>query len=499
MDANNVSATKDNNKNLDSFKDSLKATSFLGGIQVVGIIISIIRSKLIAVLLGPFGMGLIGMFQNTASMISSLTNLGLGVSAVKDISEANASGNKEYVSLIVSVFNRLVVITGLVGALICCIFCKQISIITFGDDSYTYSVMLLSVVVFLTQLTLGRTTKLQGLRYYKYMATASILGNILGLVTVIPLYYLYGTAVIVPGLVLTALISFGTSDYFSRKVKVIKHALTVREVWSHGNGMVKMGFFIGLNAIMASLVAYVLKVFIAQIGSIDDVGLYAAGFAIVETYVNMVFTSISTDYYPRLSAVHHDKDKFRSVINNQMEILLLILGPLVVFFIVFSKIIIEILYSTKFVSVETFLSFAMLGMLFRGFAVLLDYCFLVHGDTRLYFFNSLSMKVYVTLINLWFYYLWGLNGLGYACLLGLVLNAFQIIIISMRKYHYAIRKDILLLFIIQLTLGVFCVYLSSTNAIWRYTVGSVIVLISTTVSYKKLKQHINIKAIFNRR
>jgi O-antigen/teichoic acid export membrane protein len=44
---------------------------------------------MVAILLGPRGMGLMGMLTATTGIISSLTNFGLGTSAImKDISAA---------------------------------------------------------------------------------------------------------------------------------------------------------------------------------------------------------------------------------------------------------------------------------------------------------------------------------------------------------------------------------------------------------------------------
>ena len=39
-------------------------------------------------------------------------------------------------------------------------------------------------------------------------------------------------------------------------------------------------------------------ILISRMGSIDDVGLFNAGFTIVNTYVGLVFTAMATDYYP---------------------------------------------------------------------------------------------------------------------------------------------------------------------------------------------------------
>ena len=78
-----------------SYRQIMKATSIFGGVQVYNIIISVIRSKFIAVLLGPTGMGISGLLTSTTGLIGNITNLGLSTSAVKNVAAANASGDSK--------------------------------------------------------------------------------------------------------------------------------------------------------------------------------------------------------------------------------------------------------------------------------------------------------------------------------------------------------------------------------------------------------------------
>ena len=96
-----------------SYKQILKATSLFGGVQIINILISIVRSKLIAILLGPIGIGIAGMLTATIGVISGLTNFGLGTSAVRDISSAYETGNSKRIAVVSNALQRWVWITGL--------------------------------------------------------------------------------------------------------------------------------------------------------------------------------------------------------------------------------------------------------------------------------------------------------------------------------------------------------------------------------------------------
>ena len=95
-----------------------------------------------------------------------------------------------------------------------------------------------------------------------------------------------------------------------------------------------MGVLISLQGMLAILASYFIRIFISRMGSIDDVGLFNAGFTIVNTYVGLVFTAMATDYYPRLSAIASDNDSFVRAINQQAEISLLLLAPIIIALII---------------------------------------------------------------------------------------------------------------------------------------------------------------------
>ena len=64
----------------------LSAIAMLGSAQAVNIICSVIRAKLIAVWLGPVGVGLNTILVNGSNLVSTATQLNLRDSSVRDLS-----------------------------------------------------------------------------------------------------------------------------------------------------------------------------------------------------------------------------------------------------------------------------------------------------------------------------------------------------------------------------------------------------------------------------
>ena len=191
-----------------SYRGIFKATSLFGGLQVYQIIIQILRSKFVAVLLGPEGMGISGLLLSGTQLIQGFTSLGLSQSAVRDVAEANGTGEVAKIKRIVSVIRKLVWMTGLLGMLVVVAASPLLSKTSFGDYSFTLSFVLLSVIMLFDQLSAGQKVTLQGLRKYNYLAKATAIGITSGLIISLPLYYFWGKDGIVPAFIINSFVTF---------------------------------------------------------------------------------------------------------------------------------------------------------------------------------------------------------------------------------------------------------------------------------------------------
>lgn len=64
-------------ESVSTYRRIVKATGLFGGAQVVGILCSVVKAKLIAIWLGAEGVGIIGLYNTALEMITSVTGLGL--------------------------------------------------------------------------------------------------------------------------------------------------------------------------------------------------------------------------------------------------------------------------------------------------------------------------------------------------------------------------------------------------------------------------------------
>ena len=228
------------NKRTNISRTIVKAMGIFGGAQVISILCAIIRTKLVAVWIGPAGVGLFGLFNNAIEMLSTATSLGIRNSSVRDMAIARQSGKAKLVSTTIAVVKKWAWFTSIGGAVLTIALAPLLSRITFGTESHTWEFVLLSVVLMFNGLTGGEQAILQGNSALKRLAHASVWGVVGGLVISIPMFYFWREASIVPSIVaysamvLLFTLLFRHKDYTPVKV-------SVKEAYSKGKEFVRLG------------------------------------------------------------------------------------------------------------------------------------------------------------------------------------------------------------------------------------------------------------------
>lgn len=477
-----------------SYKQIFKATSIFGGIQIFNIIVNIVRSKFVAVLLGPAGLGITALFTTTITLITNITSFGLGTSAVKNVAAAVATGDEHKLGTTVGVFRRLVWITGGLGFVFTLITAPWLSKLTFGSNAHSLAFVVLSITLLFSQISAGQSVILRGMRKIQHLAKASVYGSLTGLIISIPLYYFFKEKGIVPAIVLSAITTLLLSWFYASKIKIPVVTINRSTINSEGRDMLKMGILISLSSIFTIGAAYIVRIFIRENGGLMQVGLFTAGFAIINTYVGMVFKAMSTDYYPRLSSISSDNDKCRMEVNQQTEIALLILAPILSIFLVFIKMGVVLLYSTRFLGVIEMLHWATLGVFFKAISWSIAFLFLAKSDSKAYFWNEFTANVYMLILNILGYYYFGLTGLGLSYLVGYAIYAIQVYFLTNMLYGFAMNAPVVKIFIVQFVMIIICLtssfYLNETMV---YIFGCVIIIISCLYSWKELNHRMGIK------
>lgn len=476
-----------------AYRQVFKATSLFGGVQVFQILIAVIRSKVIAVLLGPVGMGISGLLFTTLNFISELTGAGLDRSAVKDISAAYGKKNQEKIMEVLGVLRRLVWFTGLLGAFLTLVLSPWLSVWAFDTGDFTFAFAWIAVAILIKQLAYGNLVVLQGLRKLKSLAKANLIGSAVGLVIVIPLYYYFRIDAIAPAILISFLMTFLFSRYFAKQVKVEPQKVTTREAFSKGKEMIQLGVTMSVSSLLVALGMFLTQLFVSNVGGVDEVGFYHAGVVIINSYVGMIFNAMSTDYYPRLAAIADDIVKIRETVLHQAYIAVLLITPIIILFIIFSEIVIILLYSREFLPVVDFLLWAILGTIFKAVSFSMGYIFIAKGDSRLFVKNAVVFNVLLLTLNILGYYFGGLVGLGFSFFVYYILHLLLVGIITKVAYNFYFPKSFYGLFLLCLVLcGLAFGFSQVENSLIQYSGFAITLLISGVISVYLLNKKMDL-------
>jgi len=471
-----------------TYTSVLKNTSIFGGVQVFTIIIGALREKVVAILLGPIGIGTIGILTSLITLISSLISFGVPTSSIKYIAE-----NKDSKLKLIFIVRRIVLVTAILGLLTTILFAKNICFLIFGnyESSNTYSIMITGFAILFYSLENGALSILQATRKVRQIAKARIYSSIIGLFISLPIYYVWKVDGIAYSLVLIYLTNCMVIFYYSENYKFEKKKLKFKEFIAESKSIIKLGFFITLSAIIMSLVNFITKSYVLSIGSVADLGYFESGNKLVSGYVSLVFVAMAKDYFPRISAVNKNNQKIEELANTQIDIALLFLFPLIVFFSVSAEFILRILYSSDFTIVKSYIALAVIGLIFKLVSWTLSYIILAKGESLTFFFYEIFGGIILLTSNYLGFKFYGLQGLGAAFLIYNILYCIVLLVINKIKFNITIKFNLGLKLITCLIIISLVIFINSF-LISSLILNIIIVILSIVSSIYLLNRRINL-------
>ncbi|MBQ0103857.1 MAG: oligosaccharide flippase family protein [Prevotellaceae bacterium] len=459
----------------------LKYTGLFGSVQGINMLVSLLRNKLTAWLLGPAGIGLINLFNSLTKFIGDSTNFGISFSAVKHVSELFEEEDTERIRAFVRVVRTWSLLTALLGTIVCVIA-------AFFHD-HTTDIIIVSPIVGILALMGGEMAILKGMKELKRVAKVSVASALSTLVICVPLYYLMGlrgvsVALLVSNIAVLAI-------YLSASTKVFPYVVTLfsKQDLKAGLPMIRLGVgYIVAGVFGSGAQNYILES-INDVGGEAAVGLYSSGYVMMVQYASVVLASLEADYFPRLSGICHDRMKMNGTVNHQIEVCTLLLAPMLVFFVIAMPYLLQLLYSQKFVAAVPMAVCASFYIFFKALFTPVEYLPLAKGDSVMYMTSELIYDIFVAIAVPWAYCTHGLWGAGFALSVGGLIELIFVNIVYRYKYHYAFCFKWLPVYLVQFSLLCAAVAVSFFGHGWMYWVlGIAMLMVSAAISFLLLKK-----------
>lgn len=434
---------------MSSYKQIAKSSGLVAVVSIIQMIFGLLRNKAIAVLLGAKGFGMYGMYQVFIETAISFSSLGLDKSGVRQIAKNN--DEKVLRDKTIHIFKKSLVFISLLVAALCALLAKHISLSLFGSTDYTIGVLIACVTVFMRSVSQGQISILNGLRDLRSLALAQIIAAIIGSLSSVLLIYYLG----VDGLALS-FFSFGLtvvlfSSYFVSKKEIQKIQVTNLEFTQELKALLKLGLGFSIAGIIASLFTYFSRIYINYRFDLETVGIYQACWLISNMYIGIILTAMSVDFMPRLMKKISDQIAVRKMVNEQMEFGTLLAGFGVVIILLFSEIILTLLYSADFVKGESIIRWQVLGVSLRVLGFPLAHSVMAYNKPFLYVIIQGVFAIMEFLLLILFTQIYGYLGLGISYFVGYLFFMVLWYICTRRIFGFKFSKKIIKILIFTWT------------------------------------------------
>lgn len=415
-----------------SYREILTSSALIGGSTLINVAVGIVRTKAMAVLLGPAGYGLLGAYALISDLARTIAQLGINSSGVREIADASASGNVARIARTACVLKRAAVVCGSLGSLLLLLLSGPVSELSFGTMQHGADVALLSLTVFLGVLSAAQGAMLQGLRRIADIARVGVFGALLGTVASVTLVYLLGQDGIVPALIAVAASSLLVLWWYCRKLAIEPAVLTAKQTVAESGTLLKLGLAFMASTLLTMGAAYVVRVFILRTLGLDAAGLYTAAWTLGGLYVGFVLQSLGTDFYPRLVGVASDDVQCNRLVNEQAHVSLLLALPGVLATLTFAPLVVSLFYSSAFAGAVEILRWICLGMALRVLTWPLGYIVVAKNRQTLFFAMDLAWTLVNVGLSWWCIQTLGIVGAGIAFFASYVFHAAMVYPVARR-------------------------------------------------------------------
>lgn len=418
----------------------LSAVAMLGSAQAVNIVCSVIRTKLIAVWLGPVGIGLNTILVNGSTLVSTATQLNIRDSAVRDLSLPDTPARR---ALRAAVVRRWALLLGLLGAAAMIILSPLLSASAYsGSLAYSLHFAALAPAVFFSSYSAGEFAILQAGQRLSAIARANVEAGIAATLISLPLLYFFRMQAIVAVINIYAL-AVAVCVHFRRQQPVAVGRLDRRTLWREGRGFLGLGLSIAVSVLLTALMNYILAAYINSRGGEAALGIYQSGNTLVNSYVGIIFSAIAVEYYPRLTRFTSRQSAARTVMAHEISLVIRLVTPVAVIFVLLSDFIVRLLYSSSFDGVVPFVTLAIVGALYRGISLCYAYRILAAGDSRAYILTETVSVIVGLALSITAYTQWSYTGLGLAYTVWYAFYALLTACVCRRRYGIILPRRLI--------------------------------------------------------
>ena len=367
--------------------DLVKVFSFTGLSTLVKLVTSYLTVKVVASIIGPSGIALIGQLQNFVMIMTTLGAGGINNGVVKYVSESRES--EDELNKFISNGLRLTVYFSLFFAVLLILLSSLFSKWILLDEQYQYVFLFFGVTLLLLSLNNFFLSILNGYKDFKNFVALNIVTSVIGLIFTISLVLLFSLkGALIATVTYQGVVLFVTLFYLRKSTWFKKSMLlgawdkeVIRKFLSY--------------SVMALVSAATLPVSQLLVRSylINNYSVASAGFwegmnRISGLFLLFFVNSFSVYYLPKLSEIQ-DKQVLRREIINTYKIFAPILFVALLGLYLLKDLVISILFTKEFYPMKELFFWQLLGDFFKIISWILAFVMVAKSMTKIYIITEI--------------------------------------------------------------------------------------------------------------
>lgn len=437
------------NDSVASYHRILKSTSIIGGASFVNIVIGVLRTKVLAVLLGPAGVGLASLYTGLMGTATTVATMGLGPVGTRQIAEACSKDDTHVIMVARRALFWATMFLACAGGLVVWSLRSILAVYALGSASYSGAVGWLSIGVALSVAGASQAALIQGMRRIGDIARLNVYGSAISTVLGIGLLWRWGKAGLIAFVLIAPLASFVLGHlYVSRLPRSRTETVTLPELTREWKMLLSLGIAMVGAGLVQQLAQLWIRIDVARVLGAQSLGQYQAAWTISMQYVSFVLMAMGTDYYPRLTGVIHDHKAARNLVNEQTEIATLLSAPVFIAMMAVAPGVIHLLYAASFTPAIEILRWQVLGDVLKVATWPLGYLILAAGDGKTFFLSETAAWLAIAGLITGLVPIMGLQITGIAYLLNYVLYLPLMYWLARRRIGFHWSRSVLILSIV---------------------------------------------------
>jgi len=439
--------------NINSYRRILKTSSITGGSSVINILIGLLRTKVLAILLGPSGIGLVGLYTGLMSTATVIASMGIGTIGTRQIAEAIGKEDDEALATVRHAMFLGVLTLAITGALVVWSLREILAVHVLGGTQHSQVVGWLALGVALSVASASQGAIIQGMRRIADMAKLSIYSSILNTLLGIGLLWQWGNLALWAYILIGPLFNFLLGHlYVSKLPKTKTVKINTQDLVAEWKIFLRLGIPFMAASLMSTLVQLWIRVSVSNELGLEAVGHFQAAWAISMQYIGFVLAAMGADYYPRLTSIIHDKAAASRLVNEQTEVALLLSAPVFIAMIGLAPWVVHLLYSSAFSPAIEILRWQILGDVLKVASWPMGFVILSAGAGNTFFFTETSTLLLMGCLVIGLLSSMGLQITGIAFLASYIYLLPLVYFLAWRRIQFRWTSTVLLLFIVTLAL-----------------------------------------------